>query len=333
MQPERYFYHSFPRRGKKSASEENHGLDILRLITEFGLILTPEITSWEYPHADGSPSRKMQMAQRRVCFTELSPEELPGHAEEFGHFALEFEIETLKELGAMPVFYIPKGNESVRANSLGQTLVMQIVDAMCLIDRIARTKDLINAKKAAFSHEEVEYGFDNTRKKVNLDLKETEKFIDGVTCAVTPPHDLKFGLEGVLNFFYSADADRTRENNVLKYYRQREWRIAANFARMGEELMGLPSVTLIDRLIALDSAFFERKFPKEQDILTNPSLWGKKRGDRLVDWIYLYQGIDDRHIVGAARRVIVPRVVVSSVRNILSHHPKAPPVIAIEDLM
>jgi hypothetical protein len=137
VEPERFFYHSFPRRGRSDTTAENpKGLKILELIRDFGLLLTPEITSWQYPHANQTPPRNMQMVQRRVSFTELSSKQLPEHAKEFGHFALEFEIDTLKDLGAIPVFYIPKWGSSSLARSLGQTLVIQMIDAMCLIDRI-----------------------------------------------------------------------------------------------------------------------------------------------------------------------------------------------------
>src|SRR5260370_1024189 len=105
---ERYFYHSFPRRGRNENVEVEKGLKVLELIRDFGLLLTPEITAWEYPHADGSRPREMTMVQRRACFTELSPRELPRHASEFGHFALEFEVDTLKSLHALPVFYLPR---------------------------------------------------------------------------------------------------------------------------------------------------------------------------------------------------------------------------------
>jgi hypothetical protein len=112
LELERYFYHSFPRRRKDQRGEVQKGLKILELIRDFGLLLTPERTAWEYPHADGSPPRRMEMVQRRVCFTELSPRELSRHAKEFGHFALEFEVDTLKSLHALPVFYIPRGENA-----------------------------------------------------------------------------------------------------------------------------------------------------------------------------------------------------------------------------
>ena len=248
--PERFFYHSFPRRGRGDAAESQKGLKILELIRDFGLLLTPEITSWEYPHATGTPPRKMQMVQRRACFTELSPTELLRHAEEFGHFALEFEIDTLKNLGAIPVFYIPRWSTGDLASSLGHTLVIQMIDAMCLIDRIARLKRFIESTATGGSRQNFEFGF-NTRKVFSLDITEMQRGIEGVTFGVTPPEMLGNSLEGVLNFFYSADADDTKINSSLKYYRQREWRVAGNIGIRDRELIGFPSAALMDRLLTL----------------------------------------------------------------------------------
>lgn len=58
--PERFFYHSFPRRGRSTDSEIEKGCKILSLIGEAGLVLAPEIVKWKYPHADGSPPREQQ---------------------------------------------------------------------------------------------------------------------------------------------------------------------------------------------------------------------------------------------------------------------------------
>ena len=305
---------------------------ILELIRDFGLLLTPETTAWEYPHADGSPPRKMEMVQRRTCFTELSPPELPRHAKEFGHFSLEFEVDTLKSLHALPVFYIPRG---ANASSLGQTLVIQLIDAMCLADRMARTKQFIESTARSRSWKNFYFGFSDRQKIFNIDVDEFRRSIEGLTYAITPPEMLSLALEGVMNLFYFADADDTRENSVLKYYRQREWRIAGNIGRMGEGLMGLPPSALIDRLLALDAEFFGREFPRRGAVPTNPSLNNRAFGNRLVDWVFVYQGIDERHIIGAARRVIVPREAIEPAKKILSKHFKRscpPPVVAIEEL-
>src|SRR5271165_6017221 len=97
---ERFLYHSFPRRGSNSAVEIETGCKVLSLIRDVGLLLAPEAVKWQYTHADDTPPRIQEIWQRRISFTELLPSELPRHAETFGHFALEFRIDTLKSLGA-----------------------------------------------------------------------------------------------------------------------------------------------------------------------------------------------------------------------------------------
>jgi hypothetical protein len=106
--PERYFYHSFPRRKRQTTAEIQKGCQILSIMRDVGLVMAPEIVKWGYEHADGSPPRTSEVLQQRVCFTELEPQELPRHAQKFGRFALEFTVPTLKSLGAIPVFYIPR---------------------------------------------------------------------------------------------------------------------------------------------------------------------------------------------------------------------------------
>jgi hypothetical protein len=151
----------------------------------------------------------------------------------------------------------------------------------------------------------------------NIDVDELQQNIEGISYATTTPEMRSLALEAVMNLFYFADADDARENHVLKYYRQREWRIAGNIARMGEELMGRPSSALIDRLLALDAEFFGREVPRQGAIPTNPSLTNIPFGKRLIDWVFVYQGIDERHIIGAARRVIVPRESMEAAKDIL----------------
>ena len=72
-----------------------------------GLVLAPEIVEWCPSVSLGTPS-PIQVLQRRISFTELSPEEIGGHSKRFGPFALEFETSTLRSLGALPVIYMPQ---------------------------------------------------------------------------------------------------------------------------------------------------------------------------------------------------------------------------------
>jgi hypothetical protein len=121
---ERFFYHSFPRRGASTDAEIEKGCKSLAAIRDFGLLLTPQFIEWNQPKLGGAPPRVLSVLQKRVCFTELSPGELSGHAEKFGRFALEFEIDTVRRLGAMPVFYVPQPtSESGDGSLVGTALV------------------------------------------------------------------------------------------------------------------------------------------------------------------------------------------------------------------
>jgi hypothetical protein len=82
---DRFFYHSFPRRGASTDAEIEKGKQILTAIRDFGFVLTPQFIEWTQPTIAGPP-RTLPVLQKRVCFTELSPKELAGHAEKFGAF-------------------------------------------------------------------------------------------------------------------------------------------------------------------------------------------------------------------------------------------------------
>ena len=309
-----------------SANESASGLKILELIRDFGLILTPEIARWEYPHADGAPPRSAAMIQRRVSFTELSPHELARHSEEFGHFALEFEIDTLKRLGAMPVFYVPRATAG--AGSLADTIVMQIIDAMRLTDRIARVTSILEQAPAAQPTVPFTFGMTDNQKVYDLNPAQAKETLQGVGHALTPPKMLSDTLEGALNFFYPADA---RNNEALKYYRQREWRISGNYAIKGEELMRLPSEAMITRLLDLDGDFFGRVFPPNDQIISNTSIKDVSQ-KRLVDWMYVLPGLEGKHILELVRRVIVPDGAVEEARKILEPIKEAPAVVSLGHL-
>ena len=330
--PDRFFYHSFPRPRRKGGDGQLKGLKILEAIVDFGLVLAPEATQWEYPHANRSPARRMEIAQRRVCFTELEPAELPEHARVFGPFALEFDVETLKSFFAMPVFYVPRG-EGDRA-SIGETLVLQVADAMSLIDRIAKVKAVVDTTSTPDGRLLVRSGFiGGSQKDASLSVEETRLALDSLTHGVTPPEMLALALEGVMNFFYPADADNRFEDRELKYYRQREWRIAGNVGRLGQDMMGVLSPAFAARLIEIDEDFWSQTFPTPAAGFTNVSLDLRAGlGNRVVDWAYGFQGIDERHIIGAARRVIVPCAALELAERIIAKHPTPPSVVAIEDL-
>ena len=96
----RFFYHSFPRtrQGETPSETASRGWAILRSMKELGLILAPEVVEWHTPVSLGTPS-PIQVLQRRICFTELSLQELSQHSMRFGPFALEFDTVALRRFG------------------------------------------------------------------------------------------------------------------------------------------------------------------------------------------------------------------------------------------
>ncbi len=318
--PERYFYHSFPRRMRETAAEIKKGCQIFSLMRDVGLVMAPEIVKWEYEHADGSPPRTSEVLQQRVCFTELEPQELPRHAQKFGRFALEFTVPTLKSLGAIPVFYITRAmSAATGAEGAASTLVMQFIDAMILVMRIASVRNAIDTSGQREGAFPCTFGFKESGSKTfDLEVGETIRVLEAFTHAITPPSILLPALEGMLKFFYPADD--LRHDEGLGYYREREWRIVGNMAIRGIEMMRRPSAELIERLKALDGDFFGREFPPNS-------------GRSLAEGVFVLPGLGDRRILQMVNRIVVPEAAVSNVQAILKGLSDAPIVASLESLI
>lgn len=232
---------------------------------------------WEYPHADGSPNRTSEVLQQRVCFTELRPSELGGHAAKFGRFAIEFRVPVTKALGAIPVFYIPRAVGDVQgAEWAANVMVMQLQDAYVLVLRLA---GLTEGVRQAAPDENIirrtlgftESGF----KEFDLDIASAKHVFEIPTYALTSPAMLAPAFEAAMRYF--VPADDLRQHEELGYYREREWRIAANVAMGGKALLQEPSQDLIDRLKALDPDFFARKFHASQGERTRADWFHRSR--------------------------------------------------------
>jgi hypothetical protein len=125
---QRDFYHSFPRRRILETDDLAiaKGLQLLEAIKRIGLILAPEVVEWSVPLSDGS-TKTIRYRQMRMCFTELSASELPKHGETFGLFSVRIQIDVLRQLGALPVLYMPQMIKGDRLfSSFGPVMVWMI---------------------------------------------------------------------------------------------------------------------------------------------------------------------------------------------------------------
>jgi hypothetical protein len=315
--PERFFYHSFPRRrGTDTSDEAEKGGAILRLMKEMGLLLTPEIIEWPDVQPDGSLSEPWYVAQKRCCFTELAPAELPQHAEVFGHFAIEFGIQVLRSLGAIPVFYLPRTSEAnAGLEALSTALVAGIGQLEALFDRLSQLEELVRS---------------NPHKDERLLVTENGIVTHETECSVGGAEDLLsfltkaqpvLSLHAILktvsSFIYPTED--LRYIDLHGYYQQREWRILPNMARDGIELTRPLRAEEMESLLELDRAFFSRQLSFRTGTF------------RRVDQCRLFEHLDGKSIIRYARRIIVPEIAVARAKEILNE-PNDPPVVALESL-
>ena len=299
MAQESYLYHCFPRRGANTSAEIDKGLKILTCIRDFGLLLLPESIEWSQPVTD-HPPRTFPLIQTRVCFTDLNPAELSEHAARFGHFAIEFEAESARRLGAIPVFYVPQ-----RDGGVGTSLLAVLLDARAVIDRAKITHDILNhaAERVALTVSFTRNPQD--KKAFDIHRDESKVLLGALNHQVTPWPMLSNGMDALLNFFYPAD--NTIHDKPLQYYQQREWRIACNFAIDGVEVLRKPTEDEVRRISQIDEQFFLRPIQTDHGPIDPFSC------------SLIHPGLNGKTILPMARRVIVPQSAIEATRELLKH--------------
>src|SRR4051812_20832995 len=103
------FFHSFPRvRLNDASTEVATGLQVLQLMIDVGLLLCPEKLFFPVSEESRHTTDGSYLFQKRACFTHIRHGEILNHASVFGAFALSFDVEQLRSLGAVPVIYMPQ---------------------------------------------------------------------------------------------------------------------------------------------------------------------------------------------------------------------------------
>lgn len=311
---ERYFYHSFPRR--KASDTIQKGLSILRLIAESGLLLTPEIYSFKEPLMDGTYGKEIAVAQKRICFTELSPSELKLHSKTFGEFSIEWDIESLRELGAIPVFYIPMKSSDNFMEGIGLSFLSRLADTQLILNRLST---LIELTQKSNSSEKIVF-------KVNdLNISESRLTIGGfedlaaiLQYQTRPIAEIVAALQAISGFFYPTE--NLKYTEILGYYRQREWRIVANMMRHGVIVTDKPTESERQKLIELDESFFNSKSEYATGFFCK------------VDQCQFLRNIKGIKPIAFARRIIVPRNAIEPANALLMEYELNLEVIGIDDL-
>ena len=315
----RYFYHSFPRPrdGETCSQTVQRGWTILQSIRRLGFLLAPEIVEWRTPVSIGSPS-PIQVLQQRICFTELSRNELEEHSKRFGPFAIEFDIMALRRAGALPVIYMPQAlSEQDHLALLGPVIVSHlghIKYALEQLNNLNQFKDPVyiqnkfpGAKRVADDCMVTLSNGDESRGTLQefqvpwSAIRDLLSFV-GFENA---PFDAMIGAISIAqSLFYPTDDDHVDER--LGYYRQREWRITAGYF-----VNGTPRGRILDEdekqsLIDLDNRFWKRELTHANET--------SRRVDKAVS--LSSPSADD--LFEMATRVVVPSEIIHEARQLFA---------------
>ena len=300
----RFFYHSFPRPRPGETYDEtaSRGWAILRSMKELGLVLAPELVEWHTPVSLGTPS-PIRVLQRRVCFTELSPQQLGQHSTRFGPFALEFKTSALRRVGALPVIYMPQAlSDQDHLTLLGPFVVGHL-------EQIRSTLDLLNWMNQFDSPANVQsLGAKGIADKMMVTLRNPNESGGTVQETQVPweaiknilnfigfrraPFDAMLGATSIAQaLFYPTDDDH--HDDELGYYRQREWRITADYYVNGSPRGRSLHEAEKELLLQLDESFWGKTTHPSKPVL------------RVDDALALLQPTPGE-LLGQAARIIVP---------------------------
>lgn len=224
-----FLYHSFPRprKNKNEGIEIGKGLKILKSIVKNGLLLNCETIKYKEPLANGQLSSSINSMSISSSFTFLEDHELKKHSNQFGNFSLEFKPQTLRKLGAMPVFYIPNPKQY---HNTSETLGSSILCRLSEIPIILKTC-------------KTEYGF----KKIIHSNPKYEVDID---------HHINV-IHRLASLFYPTE--RNIDDKSLNYYSQKEWRIIGSIIMNGNEITKKLSDEQKKTIVDIDPDFFNKK--------------------------------------------------------------------------
>ena len=242
-------------------------MDILRLIMKYGFLLVPE------------KEKLGDSYQRRMCFTALARHELEAHSKSFGPVALEFEVQELFKLGAIPAVYLPLLADSPSDLSGAGSMILKSLDQ---IEKVfEKLKD--DPRPSALAQQ------------LDRELRRAD----------TNFHELRWVAAAFRNLFYATGRDTEMTVNPLGYYQQREWKLIENFARKdssGNAEWDLTKPVAVIRELIAGNPWLRNRISDDRRFVDQSLLLSSVAGVKVTDFI---------------KRIIVPYAISLHVEGIV----------------
>jgi hypothetical protein len=266
----RRFFHSFPRPRRDESPKDtlDRALRVLSLIKRIGMILAPEVVTWDMAILGGN-AKPVSLLQRRASFTELDISELPAHSATFGPLSLACDIGALRTIGAVPVIYVPQGKSESSVSLLATFCVNAIYHTRYVLAHLNELKNTADPLKLEQSlGKPVSPSCDLELRNVGADgqpvagykipLTTIRDFLQYIGFNNIPFDHSAAALSYYLGIFYPTD--NPYKNDQLGYYRQREWRlISSEFAINSRPIARKLSQDEVAQLESADSTFWGRE--------------------------------------------------------------------------
>ena len=245
-------YHSFA--GRRDPNKPDKNIAVLESILKHGLLLAAGIT--RYPGKTDRHgtvlSGDINLLQCHFCLTAIDdPKLLIKHAETYGDFHLEFTDESVYEMGAIPVMYVPKARFSVQKTPdslwhLSVSFIHRLDDLL----KITTMLEYLDEAADDFSGEPEIAAESDTGKRTKISPAQLRYMLELILDGIVNVHDgkekkkqefaqIKGAIQSFWPLFNFTDdpPEKVQEANYayLKSFREREWRIVQGMGVYSEE--------------------------------------------------------------------------------------------------
>ncbi|UQD99943.1 hypothetical protein [Bradyrhizobium japonicum] len=306
------FFHNFSRRALTNNTFE-HELSVLESILRAGLLLVPEalVLAGE-PLVEGRKGNPIQFIQRRFSMTLLTPSELPAHGARFGRFAIEYDLASGRQLGAIPVIYLPQPSatgEYQTLDAISATLLYRLREVFFLLTDLSTLERSIEVTDET---DQIRLSPGTGGDARTVDVASLRKVLEMLGSDKQSFVDLVAACQVIFHLFYPTDKRRSDLDSMLLnvfYYQQREWRIFSDIL-VGQRQERMLNSEEIKKLCAHDNFFSE--LIEATDPQTNALVIRRR-----AELCRVLERVDGRHPSTFIKRIWLPSEAKSPVTKLL----------------